>query len=167
MPYAIEIRFDQQSESRIREIWQQSALFYGSGYLLKNAVIPHVALVVGDEKLETVFSQIEIPTGKLHFSGISFFQDGLIAFLSIPPTAELARYQSSVYQAAIDLGATIAPHYQPDRWHPHCTIAQHCTQNQNAIFGDIVLDVTVRSLILVHYPPTSLIGERMTNEQPS
>lgn len=167
MPYAIEIRFDQQSESRIRDIWQQAALFYGSDYLLKNAVIPHVALVVGDEKLQTVFSQIEIPTSKLHFSGISFFQDGLIAFLSIPPTEELARYQSSVYQAAIDLGATIAPHYQPDRWHPHCTIAQHCTQNQNVIFEDIVLDVSVHSLILVHYPPTSLIGERMTHEQPS
>lgn len=166
MPYAIEIRFDQQSESRIREIWQQSALFYGSDYLLKNAVIPHVALVVGDEKLQTAFSEIEIPTGKLHLSGISFFQDGLIAFLSIPPTEELARYQSYVYQAAVNLGATLDPNYHPDRWRPHCTIAQHCTQNQNQLFDDLTLDVSILSLILVHYPPTSLVSERLAKVLP-
>lgn len=47
---------------------------------------------------------------------------------------------------------------------PHCTIAHYCARNLGAPIAFSSMDVQVRSLILVEFPPTKLVGERLSGE---
>lgn len=166
MPFSVELRFDPASESRIFEIWKDAADFHGSRYLLENGVIPHLALVVGDAGLREVFGGLEVPQAAIRLSGAGFFGDGEVAYLraEIPP--EIRTFQQVVHDIALGSGARMDPCYQPDNWIPHCTIAQKCrTRRNEPCFGDEI-DARIHSLILVEYPPTTLIAEKPLNPGP-
>ena len=51
MKHSIEIRFDAKAEEAIRSIWASAATTYATTYVLRNGVIPHMALLVGDETI--------------------------------------------------------------------------------------------------------------------
>lgn len=160
MPYSIEIRFDRKTESNILSIWQDAARFYGSDYVLKNGVIPHIALLVGDSCLESLFSQVEIHSDLIRLSGISFFGDGSVSYLRAEAPQSIIDLQELMYRLAVESGSIIDPYYSPENWIPHCTIAQNCTSNQKQVLGRYSLEARVKSLILIQYPPTTLLAER-------
>jgi len=160
MPFSIELRLDRESENRIRAIWSEAAEFYGTNHVLENGVIPHVALLVGDSRLQAVFERLDVPVVRLALPGIGFFGGGDIAYLraEIPP--EVVTFQQRAYDQAVQLGAQIETYYRPDQWVPHCTIAQNCRTHREEPLKAGSIDAGIESLILVRHPPTTLIAEQ-------
>jgi hypothetical protein len=161
MPYSIEVRFDQQTESKILSIWQDAARFYGSDYILKNGVIPHIALLVGDSQLEKIFPKVEVPSGLIRLSGILFFADGLVSYLKAEVPQSIIDLQKLIYQLALESGSVIDSNYSLEHWIPHCTIAQNCTSHQKQVMRSYTFEARIKSLILVQYSPTILLAERI------
>ena len=54
MPYAIEILFDEISDSAVREVWTRLAAVGGGDYMIRNGAAPHVAIAVLDDPGEPV-----------------------------------------------------------------------------------------------------------------
>lgn len=128
--------------------------------MLRNGVIPHVALLVSEDDLSQAFQELELPSMRLHLDRLGFFGGGEAAFLRVAASEELMTYHRAAFEVATRLKARIHDYYTPANWVPHCTIAQHCTQNLGAPIAFSPMNVRVRSLILVEFPPTRLAGER-------
>ena len=160
MPFSIELRFDPTSEDRIRRIWENAAIWHGSNYLLENGVIPHVALLVGDSRLKDVFAKLEAPSGVIFLSGTGFFGEGEVAFLPAEIPESIRGFQRAAHQIALDAGAAPDPHYAPEVWIPHCTIAMNCRNRRGEPFANHEIMATIHRLILVEYPPTMLVAEK-------
>ncbi|MBX3741599.1 MAG: hypothetical protein KF712_11445 [Akkermansiaceae bacterium] len=162
MPFAIELRFDPESERRILEIWQEAARLYGTTYLTDHGVIPHLTLVTGDAGLRDAFGQLESPAGVISLHGTGFFAGGNVTFLKPEISEEIHRFHAAVCRIASDLGVPVDFHYLPENWVPHCTIAIDCTRNLEIPISSHLLEASIHSLILVEYPPTRLIAEKTT-----
>lgn len=159
MPYSIEVRFDPACEAAIIALWQQAAEFYGSDYMLVHGVIPHVALIVSEEDLSAVFAHCALRTTAVTFADLGFFAGGSIAHLAVDRA--LHDLQRACYHTARTLGLPIDPYYTPDTWIPHCTLAQQASRNVGVPLRCAVpCSATATSLILVRYPPTTLLSEK-------
>jgi len=123
-----------------------------------------VALLVSEDDLSPAFDGLEPPSMSLHLDGVGFFSGGDTAFLRVARSRELFDYQHAAFEVATRHKARIHEYYTPGRWVPHCTIAQHCTRNLGVPIAFSSMDVQVRSLILVEFPPTRLVGERHSGE---
>lgn len=135
-------------------------MHYGTDYMLRNGVVPHVALLVSEHDLSGVFHALEPPVMSLRLDGVGFFVGGAAAFLHVVESRELKGYHRKVFETAERHGVGIHEYYRPQRWVPHCTIAQECTTNLGVPLPVEPMDVDVRSLILVEYPPTRIVAER-------
>lgn len=167
MKHSIEMRFDEQAELAIRSIWQKAAILYGSQYVLQNGLIPHVALLVGDQGLEEIFSKAECPSIEIRLSQVGFFARGDVAYLQCPEVAGLFEFQKQLYARAVSVGAAVDELYTPDNWVPHCTIAQQCEKNKERNIEFDPIEARVRSLIHVTHPPTMLVAEKTIQQTSS
>lgn len=163
MPFAIELRFDPESERRILDIWEEAEQLYGTTYLTDHGVIPHLALLTGDVGLRDVFGQLEPPSGVISLNSTGFFAGGNVAFLKPEIPEEIRRFHATACRLASDSGTVVDHHYLPENWVPHCTIAIDCTRNLEIPITGPVLEASIHSLILVEYPPTRLLGEKTTH----
>jgi hypothetical protein len=162
MPFAIELRFDPETEGRILEIWQEAARWYGTTYLTDHGVIPHLALVTGDAGLHDIFRQLEPPNGLIPFHGSGFFAGGDVAFLKPDIPETIRRFHAKVCRLASDSDTLVDFLYLPENWIPHCTIASGCRRNLEIPISEQLFEATIHSIILVQYPPTRLIEEKST-----
>lgn len=120
-----------------------------------------MALLVSEENLSGVFQALEPPAVmSLRLEGIGFFRGGAVAFLCVVGGRELRSYHRKAFEIAERHGVAIHEYYNPQVWIPHCTIAQDCTTNLGVALPFEAMDVKVRSLILVEYPPTRVVAER-------
>lgn len=161
MPYSIEIRFDEDTENHIKQIWSKAADYYDSDYVSTNGIIPHVALIVSKDDLLPVYDQMKITKIKLEMDKVDFFDSGKIVYYNAVKSKPLKNLHDTCYSLAKRLGLSVDPYYSPSRWIPHCTISQHCVTNVGIIMPDITpLIAASRSLILMSYPPTILVCEK-------
>ena len=167
MHHSFEIRFDQVTEKAIWTIWEDASEMYGTDYVLKNGVIPHMALLVGDERLGELFAGLDCPNCEIELRDIGFFAKGKVAYVNCNIPEEVSKFHRRAYDRAISIGATIDPLYSPDNWHPHSTIAQNCTRNLMNPVSFPPLIARSHSLIHVIYPPTQLIEENVLTAQQS
>jgi len=163
MPFAIELRFNPESEKRIRGIWEDAARWHGSSYLAEHGAIPHVALVTGDAGLREVFADLDAPSGVIPLVEAGFFAGGAVAFLKADIREDIRHFHASLCHMASQRGVRVDSNYLPEKWLPHCTIAQNCRENLEVPHGSPSLETSIHSLILVEYPPTRLIGEKTTH----
>jgi len=160
MHYAIELFFDEETEQRIRRLWHECAEFYATDYMFRNNVIPHATLLVGDEKLQRVFNEMECPQLDIKFSYINTFQGGSVVFIKVSKGCDINEIHQNSYNRAVKIGATVEKFYQPDNWVPHCTIAQQCNKNLDKIISFSSFIGTSSRLGIVRYPPTELLSQR-------
>ncbi len=160
MPHSIELRFDEATESEIKTLWDFAADFYCTDYVLRNGIIPHVALLVGNDNLQNVFDELSPPIGDVRLHGLGFFSGGEVAYLHAKIDDQLASYHRLTYDAALQADCAIYEYYVPNQWIPHCTIAQYCTMNKQVTFPVVEILAGIKSLILVEYPPTTLVTEK-------
>jgi hypothetical protein len=160
MMHSLEVRFDEETEKAIRSVWEVAANLYGTRYVLRNGVIPHMALLVGDATLGQVFSEVDCPSFDVGLSGLGFFANGAVAFINCKAPDELRVFHSRLYEMAMDCGAKVDDLHAPENWVPHCTIAQGCRRNLMQKIPISNMEARVKSLIHVTYPPTVIVAER-------
>ena len=160
MPHSIELRFDEAAESEIKTLWDFAADFYCTDYVLRNGVIPHVTLLVGNKNLQKVFNELSPLIGDVRLHGLDFFSGGEVGYLHAEIDDQVVSYHRLAYDAALQADCAVDEYYVPNQWIPHCTIAQYCTTNKQVTFPVVEIMAGIESLILVEYPPTTLVGEK-------
>jgi hypothetical protein len=154
------MRFDEAAEAEIRSMWTSAAAFYDTGYVLNNGLIPHVALLVGDERLQEIFKQLSVPNGEIRLAGIGFFSAGEVTYLNAIVDDYIVKYHEEANLLASRHGCLVEEYYDAANWVPHCTIAQYCKRNRSVQISVREIKATIASLILVKYPPTVLVAEK-------
>lgn len=170
MPYAIELFLDEVTDGEVRRVWRQLAAATDVDYLLRNNVRPHVALVVFDLVKEGVSCWREkiggnAPPLRLKPAGIGSFDGGVI-FVRIEKEDGLTALHRECVDFCESIGATVSPYYTPERWEPHCTLAQSLPANvlmkgeQMALQELRACPWTVDAIGMVAFPPTTTIDEK-------
>jgi hypothetical protein len=133
MPYAIELFFDEETETAVRRVWAALAERGIAPYLHESLNRPHVSLAVYDAlDLDLAATALEAFAATTTPLPISLASWGLF------PTAP----EPVVFAAPVVTGALLALHeracaqlasvaqgpsayYLPGRWTPHCSLAVH------------------------------------------
>ncbi len=132
MPYAVELFFDQRTDTAVRRLWKWLADEGISTYLASSDSIPHISLGGFDDLDEMQTAQV---TGVLQelsettepfpltFAGIEGFVNKGVIFLAPEPSEFLSGLHGRFCDALGDLGSLLWPLYAPGTWAPHCTLA--------------------------------------------
>ena len=160
MPYAIELAFDQASEDAIKNVWQQASDYFGTDYMFRNAVTPHIALSVHAENPVAVFDELPDQGFVLTTGPMGFFAEGAIAYLAIERHQGVLAYHAACQSKLKQRGIETQVLYTSERWVPHITVAQDCVQHLAEAFAVEPMQVTVERLMVVSYPPTAVLQQR-------
>ncbi|PPT05192.1 hypothetical protein CKA32_006397 [Geitlerinema sp. FC II] len=175
--YSVELYFDETSSERIRRLWAQVRSL-ASGTPSRFHSRPHVSLAVLEagnvSELSTLVSTVAMREAsfELQFSAVGVFPTNAgVVFLAPVVTEPLLKLHRRFHQQLENVGATSIEYYKPDRWVPHCTIAQHLKPHEivNAIdivrSSDLFDKVTVCEVGLVEASPVRLVCSLPLNRQ--
>jgi 2'-5' RNA ligase len=141
MPYAVELFFDQRTETAVRGLWQWLANEGISTYLASSDSIPHISLGGFDDleeaqaaQLTETIQSLAESTGSfpLNFAGVEGFVNTGVIFLAPDASPELVKLHSSFCDTLGSLRDYLWPLYVPGIWVPHCTVAvdlQPCSRH--------------------------------------
>jgi len=127
--HAVAVLFDVDSEQRILE----ASDAVGEGVDLREmGAHPHVSLgvfrsAVDVDILATCVATLARVTEpfQLRLSAVgSFPGDEGVVFLALAPTERLLNLHHRFHAMLVEHGISTDPLYRPDRWVPHCTVAQ-------------------------------------------
>jgi 2'-5' RNA ligase len=137
MPEAIEMYFDVRSERLGRDLWESldRAGIPSLGSSPTAVYRPHVSLAVwnepiGAEPLEDIAKAVATGIGlRIELASLGFFMtEESPAFLGATPTTALLDLHRRAAQTAMRHVNGYWPHYRPDAWIPHCTLAMHVAE---------------------------------------
>ncbi|WP_422660601.1 2'-5' RNA ligase family protein [Paenibacillus sp. EC2-1] len=154
--YGVIALFDEQTEQMIRNIWdeltERSISFYADEVVDRK---PHITLASYNHFIKSDFiKQMDdfynnAPELDISFSSIgSFLRSGALYFTPIV-TRELLDFHSNHHKRFVLFNDDPESLYLPDRWIPHCTIANrlspeklaegfhYCSRRNDAIYGKI------------------------------
>lgn len=170
MPFALELFWDERTDAEVRRVWHQLSEVTGVDYLLRNGVRPHVALAVFESKAGGLSGWQE-KVGKeaarfgLKPDGIGTFDNGVV-FVRIRRDEKLEALHRACLGFCRDIGASVSPYYTPERWQPHCTLAQSLPQVSLEQAARIAAEELrpcpwmVSAIGIVSFPPTALVEEK-------
>jgi len=130
--YAVSLWFDEAAEARVRALWRELAKA-GAETFVDGPIRPHVTLAHGlDLEPEPFVAALE---GRLEsqsafdltLTGLGLFAESGVLYLTTRMTEPLWTLHRAVAGLAAAHGALLSPHYRPDRWTPHCTLALNLT----------------------------------------
>ena len=165
MGYAIEMFFDNASESRIRALWSEFARF-GASSMQDSNTRPHVSLVVAEtvdlaamrDLLDTCSRSTK--SFSLSLASLGFFATSeRVAYLAPKVTPDLLALHRSIYDQFSSHVSDFWPHYAPASWVPHCTLAMGQLPQPLGAAIDICQSIglpvvcNVIELGLVEFPP--------------
>lgn len=130
MPYAIELYFDERTESLIKAIWEKMAEKGVSQRMAQRAVRPHVALAVFEDAdpgelaylLRGLAKEQALVEARFEVLGTYCSADGVL-FLSPVVSPRFFLLHSNVLKTINPLVAGMKESFRPNRFVPHCTIA--------------------------------------------
>lgn len=129
MPFAIQLFFDQKTETVIQAVWQKLADQGIADYMHKSGNRPHISLAI--------FETIELESGRSYLTSlaeqivsfeITFSHLGVFttpkAVVFIAPTinSPLLSLHSKIHLTFGPTGSSPWDHYLPNHWVPHCTL---------------------------------------------
>lgn len=171
--HAVAVLFDAGSSDRILAVSDE----IGEGVGLRElGAQPHISLGVfrSDVDVDVLASCVaglaqQTTSFELRLSAVgSFPSDEGVIFLAPTPTAELLDLHKRFHQMLIDHDISTDPLYGPDRWLPHCTIAQAVPEHRlpSAIgrlrMADVFGSVAVVSINLTEFLPVrELVAHRV------
>lgn len=132
MGYSVSLWLDEGAEARVRQVWQGLAEA-GVGTFTGGTIRPHVTLAHALElEVDPFVTALEgrlesYPAFDLTFPGLGLFVELGILYLSVVMTGALWTLHREVYELALAHGGRSRPHYRPERWTPHCTLAVNLT----------------------------------------
>ncbi len=172
MPYAVELFFDQRTDTAVRKLWRWLADEGISTYLASSDSVPHISLGGFDDldglqtaQVTETLQALAVSTGPfpLTFTGIEGFVNAGVIFLAPEPSPELAGLHDRFCTALGNVRDRLWPLYTPGIWVPHCTVAidvQPCSRHlvseiRRALSEHIELPwpLTVQRMGLVRFRP--------------
>jgi len=175
VPYAVELRFDQDLADRVRELWRALEAIGAGSFGAGGAPVPHLSLAVYDDEDEVDEAAASDLVAELAAHGapieIAFASLGVfpteenVLFLAPVVTPALLDLHAGYHAMATRLGATCRPHYLPGHWVPHCTLSMqgpmagvqdglgHLAARWSPLRG------TIRTVALIKVPPLLTLAE--------
>lgn len=138
MAFAITLKASADTRKPLEALWATFAKFETEPSMASLGYPPHLTLAIYDDApgvslrttLRTVFS--DISAIRVTFSAVSFFEEPQLVFWAASDPSSLL---SEVHQAIHRLvdPRLSHPHYRPDRWVPHVTVAMNVSaENKHA-----------------------------------
>ncbi|WP_052573998.1 2'-5' RNA ligase family protein [Haloferula sp. BvORR071] len=168
MPHAIELFFDDDSDLRIRKLWERLAGL-GATYMHSSGARPHLTLAVCDSIDLPAASRLLDGFGEnfasfpLQFAATGFFPgEKPVMFLAPKVTSELLQLQEQFHEELSLISPDIWPNYTPAKWMPHCTLAMDLPREQCGQIAGVIdaaalpFEVEVVSLGMVEFRPVKL-----------
>ena len=139
MPFAVELRFDTQTEERIFNVWNAIHEAGINSSVLAAGYRPHISLGVcnGIESsvYEAEFSAFaaSIAPFSLSFSSVGIFPgtEGVV-FLGVTVTEQLLNIHAAFHKLFKNHAQEQRAYYAVRNWVPHCTIASGLSEHQIA-----------------------------------
>jgi 2'-5' RNA ligase superfamily len=175
MPYAVELRFDEELAQRVRALWRALEEIGAGSLAAVGEPVPHLSLAVYDDEAEVdeavasdLVAELAVrcsPTG-VAFAGLGIFPtEENVLFLAPVVTPALLELHATYHAMAENLQATCRAHYLPGRWMPHCTLSMlgpisgalaglgHLASRWMPLCG------TIRAAALIRVPPLVTLAE--------
>lgn len=141
MPFAIELYFDESTDTNIRHIWEIIAESGVKSYMRNAGYRPHISLAVYDNDAldvdglqQTLRSFADTLTPFfVGFSYIGVFptnEGGL--FLGATVSQKLQQAHTSFHATFAGFAVDLRSYYQVNHWVPHCTLAYGLPSNDIA-----------------------------------
>jgi 2'-5' RNA ligase len=175
VPYAVELRFDEDLAQGVRALWRALDAVGAGGFAPGGEPVPHLSLAVYDDDDEIdeataghLVARLAArgAPAELAFAGLGVFPtEERVLFLAPVVTPTLLHLHAAYHAMATSLGATCRPYYLPGSWVPHCTLSMlgpmadvqegigHLAARWTPLRG------TVRSVALIRMPPLVTIAE--------
>ena len=128
MPYALELALDDAAGAVVRRLWRDLAAA-GFPFMAESGAVPHVSLAIWNhvdrEAMEDAVRRFaaETPTIEVVLPAVGAFVSTGVAFLTLEPSMPLREAQARCHRLLAPAGREAWPHYAPDAWIPHCTLA--------------------------------------------
>lgn len=142
VPRGVVLWPDDLSSGHVRSIWSE-LLHHGLPSMASQAHnVPHVSLIVADDLAvpETRAAVGDVPSSPIPLliesAGVV---PGRHLVLTCTPTNSLLAEQARVHRTAVTHANNPWPHYAPDAWLPHLTLARSLTAAELAVALPIVL----------------------------
>ena len=175
MPYAVELRFDEDLAERVRGLWRALDAIGAGSFGPGGAPVPHLSLAVYDDEDEVDEAAASDLVAALAAQGapveVAFASLGVfpteenVLFLAPVVTPALLDLHARYHAVARRLGAACRPYYLPGRWVPHCTLSMQgpIAGVQDAL-GHLAarwmpLRGTIRTAALIQVPPLLALAE--------
>jgi len=130
--YGVVLHFDLETERIIKTLWKElsDSGISNYAYEIENRK-PHLTLADYSDLKESEYSELfdgyynSAPKIRLSYNTLGTFMNSGALFLSPNPTEELINFHSNYHNHFKKYNAFSNLMYHPERWIPHCTIANH------------------------------------------
>ncbi len=129
MSFAVELHFDEDTESKVRDVWKAIADAGISTSMLDGISRPHLTLGVCDELSTTFKNELSFFARdarnfdvSLSFVGCFNSAEGVV-FYGPTPTDAMFRLHTRFHSFFNEHAGRVWKNYQPGHWVPHCTLA--------------------------------------------
>jgi 2'-5' RNA ligase len=135
--HAIVTLFDRKNDELIRSLWKELERTFHVRGVLKTPY-PHFSYQIASkyniEKLEADLERISSNSRpfSVHAGGLGLFTGpASVLYIPVVRTAELSKFQESLWKKVAVDGSGISPYYEPHFWTPHVTLAQWDINEKN------------------------------------
>lgn len=175
MPYAVELRFDEDLAQRVRALWRTLGEIGAGSFGPGGEPVPHISLAVYDDEDQVdeaaasrLVAQLAARSAatEIAFAGLGVFPtEESVLYLAPVVTPDLLDLHAAYHAMAARLAATCHACYLPGSWVPHCTLSMlgpmagvqeglgHLALGWEPLRG------TIRSAALIRVPPLATITE--------
>jgi 2'-5' RNA ligase len=170
MPFAINVRSDDESAEAIRALWRRLEAFEETPSMRMLNYPPHLTLgIYADVTERELFSAVddvraEVLTLRFEAFGCFTPPGGLIVWAAPRVNRQLRRLHQTVHEL-IDADRC-HPNYRPGRWVPHCTLALSIAAEHQAQVRALTeeplppFSVTFDVMDCTSYHPVEVLRER-------
>ncbi|MFO7583982.1 MAG: 2'-5' RNA ligase family protein [Anaerolineales bacterium] len=173
--HALVSLFDEKHEKIIHSLWQELGVHCGLSSI-NTTPFPHFSWLIAEdfdwERLDLEISDISKSVGPftIQATGLGIFAGpNPVLYIPIVRTAELSRIHQLVWEKILPIGKELSPHYAPQNWMPHITLAFGELSNQDLscalekmAFRSIDWQISVKNIAVGYQIPgtTSIIHHR-------
>ena len=171
MPSAVSLKCVDDSGDHVRALWEEAAGFEVEPSMAALGYPPHLTLAVYEavprEALDAAVAAVgaALRTQHLRFDSVrSFAGSPLVLWAAPEPSEDLARAHAVLHRL-ID-PALCHPHYRPEAWVPHCSLATRVAEGREAAAlawaaaARACFSVTFGVVDCVSFPPVRVLAER-------
>jgi 2'-5' RNA ligase len=127
--HALVSLFDEKHEKNIHSLWQELSVHCGLSSM-NTTPFPHFSWLIAEEfdweRLDLAISDIakSVDPFTIQATGLGIFAGpNPVLYIPIVRNAEISRIHKLVWDKISPTGKEISPHYAPQNWMPHITLA--------------------------------------------